>query len=71
MSTANVAILDGNTFEDGPSVERIPHTGVLRIGAAFEYEDVRVQFVHFLEDKLYETQPRPHRYSSLSLTINP
>ncbi len=63
--------LDGNTFAESPSVERIATTGEWRLGAGIEYRDVRLQFAYVGEDRLYETQPRPHRYGALTLVVRP
>jgi len=68
--TARDLFLDGNTFTDGPRVERIASTGEVRVGAAVEYADLWLEFTHVLEDKLYTTQPRPHRYSRLALVLH-
>lgn len=63
--------LDGNTFSESRSVERIPTTDEWRYGVAVDVRDVRVQFTWVVEDPLYRTQPKPHRYGSLALTLRP
>ncbi len=64
--------LDGGTFHDETSsVERIPTTGVWTLGVAAIVRDMRLGFTYTAEDRLYETQPFPHRYSAISITVRP
>ncbi len=63
--------LDGSTFADSPSVDRIHTTGEWRLGAAVDYREVRVQFTYVSESRQYVTQPLEHRYGSLMLVFWP
>lgn len=63
--------LDGSTFNESASVERIRTTGEWRLGAAVDYREVRIQFIFVSEGHQYVTQPREHEYGSLSLVFWP
>lgn len=62
--------LDGSTFENSPSVAKYPFTGSLAIGFGLRYGDLRVTYATVSEDRLYETQPRPHLYHSIGIAID-
>jgi lipid A 3-O-deacylase len=69
--TAHDLFLDGNTFRSSRSVERIATTDAVRIGTGVQFGDLRFTLTIVFEDPLYVTQPKPHRYSTLTLTVRP
>ncbi len=60
--------LDGNTFEDSPSVDKEIFVGSLQVGAALTYEDWRVSYTQVFLTKQYTTETRPDQYGSLSVS---
>jgi lipid A 3-O-deacylase len=63
--------LDGNTFDEGPKVERIPFTGHIEVGTVFTRGRYRISSSVVRENRRYRTQPGPHRYVVLTLTVSP
>lgn len=63
--------LDGNTLGDGPSIERIPTTDLWVLGGAVGQGRVRLNFDFVIQERLYRTQPKPHRWGSLRVSFVP
>jgi lipid A 3-O-deacylase len=69
--TLHELFLDGNLFQESSSVERRPFAAEAEIGGAVEYRKARLTSSLVFEQKLYETQPRAHRYARVVLTYTP
>lgn len=67
-AVARNIFLDGNTFADSPSVERIPFIGDLQFGIAATMGSVRLSFTQILRTKEFEGQRGGDHYGSIALT---
>lgn len=67
-AVAHNIFLDGNTWRDSRSVERLPLTGDLQVGIAFQYERYQFAFtaVHRFEE--FEGQTGPERFGALVIS---
>lgn len=61
--------LDGNTFRDGPRVERIPTVGQVEAGAGVRIGPVGLEYRVTSRTRSYRTEPSGHQYGSFQLTI--
>lgn len=61
--------LDGNTFEDSPSVDKKHWVGGLQAGLAVVYRDMRVSYTHVLLTDEYEGQTGNNQYGAVSLSM--
>ena len=59
--------LDGNTFRDGPNVERYPWVAEGQAGLAIFVGNVRIAYTHVLKSPEFEERDRWQEYGSLSL----
>lgn len=60
--------LDGNTFRDGPRVDRLPLVGEMEVGAGVRAGGVAVAFRVVTRGREYDSEPDAHRYSTISVT---
>ncbi len=60
--------LDGNTFRDGPSVDKNVFVGDLLFGWAVAYDRFRVAFTHVIRTREYKTQASTEQFGAVSLT---
>jgi len=67
-AVARNIFLDGNTFADSPSVERIPFIGDLQFGIAATMGSVRLSFTQILRTEEFKGQRGGDHYGSLALT---
>jgi hypothetical protein len=67
-AVARNIFLDGNTFEDSPSVNKNPLVGDAQFGLAFTYETVRVAYTHVFRTKEFEGQRDPDSFGALTLS---
>lgn len=63
--------LDGSTFRSGPRVEKLPGVGEVEAGAGVRLHRVSLEYRVVTRGREYRTQPRAHRYSTLSLGFRP
>ena len=61
--------LDGNTFRDGPRVDRISLVGQYEIGGGARLGPVGLEYRVISRTRSYITEPTGHQYGSLELTI--
>ncbi len=61
--------LDGNTFRDGPSVEKNPFVADFQAGLAVTYRRVRLAYTHVLRTREFEGQREPDRFGAISLSL--
>ena len=57
--------LDGNTFRESHSVEKIPFVVQLAAGWVLSYKNVEFSYSHVITSKEFSNQPDPHQYASL------
>ena len=67
-AVARNIFLDGNTFEDSPSVDKNHFVGDLQIGAALTYDAMRVGYTHVFRTKEFEGQRNPDSFGALTLS---
>jgi hypothetical protein len=67
-AVARDIFLDGNTFRDGPSVERRPFVADLEFGFAVTYERLRVSFTHVFRTSEFEDQDAADQFGAFSMT---
>jgi len=60
--------LDGNTFADSHSVDRIPIVADMQLGFAVVVRDVRLAFTHVFRSREFEGQRRADRYGAVSIS---
>lgn len=63
--------LDGNTFRDGPRVERVPLVGAWEAGVGVRAWGIVAAFRVVTRGREYRTENAPHRYSSIAITFEP
>jgi lipid A 3-O-deacylase len=67
-AVARDLFLDGNTFEDSPSVDRIPYVGDLQVGFAVSGGDWRLAYTYVTRTEEFETQPTQQDFGALALS---
>lgn len=68
-AVARNIFLDGNTFEDSPSVEKRPLVGDLQAGLAVTIADWRIAYTQVWRTREFDGQSTPDRFGSLSATV--
>jgi lipid A 3-O-deacylase len=63
--------LDGNTFHDGPRVEKIPLVGQAVAGVALRYKRLKISFGYVFLSREFATQRGNQTYGSLNLAFTP
>jgi lipid A 3-O-deacylase len=61
--------LDGNTFVDGPSVDKNLLVGDLQVGAALTWGSTRLSYTQIYRTREYSSQDNPSRFGSLALSV--
>jgi hypothetical protein len=61
--------LDGNTFHDGPRVERIPDQGELEGALGVRLGPFGLEYRAISRTRSYETEPKGHQYGSFHVTL--
>ncbi len=67
-AVARNIFLDGNTFRDGPSVDKKNFVTSLQVGAAVTYFDTRISYTQVFMTKEYNTQKHPSVFGALTLS---
>jgi hypothetical protein len=70
-AVAHSLFLDGNTFADGPRVERSPLVFRYELGGGVRWRTVSLEYRAATRTREYETEPDGHTYSTLELTWRP
>lgn len=60
--------LDGNTFRDSHSVDKMPFVGDIQLGFAFHFDDMRLSFVQMFRSREFDQQEEPVQYGAINLT---
>jgi lipid A 3-O-deacylase len=68
-AVARDIFLDGNTFRDGPSVDKEIFVGGLQAGLAATYGRYRLSYTHVLQSREFKTQRNNSQYGAVSLAI--
>jgi lipid A 3-O-deacylase len=61
--------LDGNTFQEGPRVEKLPLVAESEVGAGLRLGHLRVEYRVVSRGREYRTEPRAHRYGTIAVTV--
>ena len=61
--------LDGNTFVDGPRVEKRRFVGDFASGIAWQWAGGKLAFARYVRSKEFSAQLNSHAYSSLTLSL--
>lgn len=67
-AVARDIFLDGNTFEDSPSVDKKNLVGSLQVGAAVTWGDTRISYTQVFMTKQYKTESQPTQFGSLAVS---
>ncbi len=65
-AVARNIFLDGNTFEDSPSVDKKHLVSSLQVGAAFTYAQTRISYTQVFTSKEYKTQSQGSQFGVLT-----
>lgn len=68
-AVARNIFLDGNSFEDGPSVDRKTFVADLQAGVAIVIDGIRIAYTHVLRTKEYDDQEKTDTFGSLSVSF--
>ncbi len=60
--------LDGNTFEDGPDVDKEWGVGSLQLGAALTYGEARISYTHVFMTEEFKTQEKPAQFGAVTVS---
>lgn len=70
-AVARNIFLDGNTFGDGPSVDKRPVVVDLQAGLSINlYRYIRLAYTYVLRSKEFEGQVDPDRFGAVSVSLN-
>ncbi len=67
-AVARNLFLDGNTFEDSPSVERNPYVADFQTGFSISAGDWRIAYTYVWRTREFETQPSRQDFGALALS---
>lgn len=61
--------LDGNTFEDSPSVDKKHLVGGVQAGMAFTFDDYRISYTHVIRTDQFESQRAREEFGSVNVSM--
>jgi lipid A 3-O-deacylase len=67
-AVARNIFLDGNTFKDGPSVDKRPLVGDLTLGAALTFDDYRLSYSYNIRSPEFEHEEGSSAFGAVTLT---
>lgn len=67
-AVARNIFLDGNTFEDGPSVDKLPFVGGVQGGITFTFGDTRIAYTHILRSKEFHGQEKNDQFGAVTIS---
>ncbi len=67
-AVARNIFLDGNTFQDSPSVDKYPFVGGLQAGIAFTFYDTRIAYTHILRTQEFQSQPEKEEFGAITIS---
>ena len=59
--------LDGNTFQDSPSVDKNIFVGELSAGVVLTYDDFRIAYTHVIRSPEFEGQNGPSVFGGITV----
>ncbi|MFP8966520.1 lipid A deacylase LpxR family protein [Pokkaliibacter sp. CJK22405] len=62
--------LDGNTFEDSPSVDKNLWVGDLSAGVSMSYSNMKLTFSNVYKTREFKTQKKSHSYGSIAFSMS-
>ncbi len=68
-AVARDIFLDGNTFGDSPSVDKLPFTADLSAGLSVNYKDVKLTYAYVYRTEEFRGQDGGQTFGSLTLSI--
>ncbi|MGB0748070.1 MAG: lipid A deacylase LpxR family protein [Magnetospiraceae bacterium] len=68
-AVARNIFLDGNTFQDSPSVERLPFIADIQAGVAVTYGQFRLSYTQIIRTKEFKTQEGFNRFGALTFSF--
>ena len=68
-AVARNIFLNGNSFGDSRSVDKIPFVGDLQFGVVFDWPDMRLSYTHVLRSREFRTQDSADDFGALSLSV--
>lgn len=68
-AVAQNIFLDGNTFEDSASVDKLPFVADFQIGFAFMVRGARITVAQVFRTREFRTQNDPDRFGAVSLSL--
>lgn len=68
-AVARNIFLDGNTFRDGPSVDKEHFVGGVQGGIAFTINGTRVSYTHVIRSEQFKTQKEREEFGSLNVSF--
>ena len=69
QAVARDIFLDGNTFGDSPSVDKLPFTADLSAGLSVNYKDVKLTYAYVYRTEEFRGQDGGQSFGSLTLSI--
>lgn len=60
--------LDGNSFEDSPSVDKEPFVGSLQFGAAMTWGEARLSYTHVMMTREFDTQAEAPQFGVVTVS---
>lgn len=67
-AVARNIFLDGNSFDDGPSVDKHNFVTSLQVGAAATYGETRLSYTQVFMTREYDTQTNPSVFGAVTLS---
>jgi len=61
--------LDGNSFSDGPSVEKNHLVGDVQAGFVVNYNPVRIGYTYVFRTEQFENQGGEHIFGAVSISV--
>lgn len=68
-AVARNIFLDGNSFRDGPSVDKKHFTADLQVGVAMVWPRARLAYTHVFRTDEYKNQGDPSQFGAVSLSV--
>jgi hypothetical protein len=68
-AVARNLFLDGNTWKDGPSVDKKPFVAELQYGLVLQYDSIQFAWTFVTRSRQFDEQERPQQFGALSLSV--
>ncbi len=67
-AVARNIFLDGNTFEDSHSVDKLPFVGGVQGGIAFTYQNTRIAYTHIMRTREFHGQEEDDQFGAVTVS---